>query len=148
MRDARIDRVLLRRPDLRTRFPRRFIARLEGTTVRAVTRRAKYLLVPVSSGETLIMHLGMSGSFRVEITDVDTADGVDATNAAWPPALDRHDHVVFSLSSGATVLFNDPRRFGFMDLIPDAAMATHPTLSGLGPEPLSDAFDGEALAHA
>ena len=146
MREARIDRVLLRRPDLRTRFPRRFIARLEGTTVRAVNRRAKYLLVPVSSGETLVMHLGMSGSFRVEI---DGVDGDNATDAAWLPAtLDRHDHVIFSLSTGASVVFNDPRRFGFMDLIRDADMPAHPTLGGLGPEPLSDAFDGGALAQA
>ena len=149
MREARIDRVLLRRPDLRTRFPRRFIARLEGTTVRAVNRRAKYLLVPVSSGETLVMHLGMSGSFRVEINPVDAADSDDATDAAPPPStLDRHDHVIFSLSTGANVVFNDPRRFGFMDLIRDADMPAHPTLGGLGPEPLSDAFDGDALARA
>jgi formamidopyrimidine-DNA glycosylase len=146
MREARIDRVLLRRPDLRTRFPRRFIARLEGTTVRAVNRRAKYLLVPVSSGETLVMHLGMSGSFRVEVDGVDGDDATDAT--PLPATLDRHDHVIFSLSTGASVVFNDPRRFGFMDLIRDADMPAHPTLGGLGPEPLSDAFDGDALAGA
>ena len=157
MREARIDRVLLRRPDLRTRFPRRFIARLEGTTVRAVNRRAKYLLVPVSSGETLVMHLGMSGSFRVEInainanaiSAIDAVDGDDATDAAPLPAtLDRHDHVIFSLSTGASVVFNDPRRFGYMDLVRDADMPAHPTLGGLGPEPLSDGFDGDALARA
>ena len=106
MRDARIEHVVLRRPDLRTRFPRRFAARLEGRTVLAVERRAKYLLVPVSSGETLIMHLGMSGSFRIE-TGTDGGDRVER---------DRHDHVIFDLSSGAAVVFNDPRRFGFMDL--------------------------------
>ena len=106
MRDARIEHVVLRRPDLRTRFPRRFAARLEGRTVLAVERRAKYLLVPVSSGETLIMHLGMSGSFRIE-TGTDGGDRVER---------DRHDHVIFDLSSGAAVIFNDPRRFGFMDL--------------------------------
>jgi formamidopyrimidine-DNA glycosylase len=152
MREARIDRVLLRRPDLRTRFPRRFIARLEGTTVRAVNRRAKYLLVPVSSGETLVMHLGMSGSFRVEIkaiNAIDAVDGDDAMDAAPLTAtFDRHDHVIFSLSTGARIVFNDPRRFGFMDLVRDADMLAHPTLGGLGPEPLSDAFDGDALARA
>jgi formamidopyrimidine-DNA glycosylase len=134
MRGSRIDRVVLRRADLRTRFPRRFVARLEGTTIEAVNRRAKYLLVPVSSGETLVMHLGMSGSFRVERRD--------------SSSLLLHDHVVFDLAGGETVLFNDPRRFGLMDLVPAGKLASHPTLRGLGPEPLSDDFDGFALADA
>jgi formamidopyrimidine-DNA glycosylase len=138
MRDARIEHVVLRRPDLRTRFPRRFAARLEGRTVLAVERRAKYLLVPVSSGETLIMHLGMSGSFRIE-TGTDGSDRVER---------DRHDHVSFDLSSGAAVVFNDPRRFGFMDLAPPGRLTAHPTISTLGPEPLSAAFDALALARA
>lgn len=138
MRDARIEHVVLRRPDLRTRFPRRFAARLEGRTVLAVERRAKYLLVPVSSGETLIMHLGMSGSFRIE-TGTDGGDRVEP---------DRHDHVIFDLSSGAAVVFNDPRRFGFMDLAAPGRLTAHPTISTLGPEPLSAAFDAPALARA
>ena len=135
MRDARIECVVLRRPDLRTRFPKRFIQRLEGHTVRAVSRRAKYLLVPVSSGETLIMHLGMSGSFRIET----------ARSSDDPAVGDRHDHVIFGLSTGAIVVFNDPRRFGFMDLV--AAGRIHPTIATLGPEPLSAEFDAFALAR-
>ena len=138
MRGARIERVVLRRPDLRTRFPKRFVARLEGQRVLAVDRRAKYLVVPMSSGETLIMHLGMSGSFRI-------ATGTAGDRGAqW----DSHDHVIFDLSTGAVVVFNDPRRFGFMDLVAAGALPTHPTISALGPEPLSAAFDAFALARA
>jgi formamidopyrimidine-DNA glycosylase len=138
MREARLERVILRRPDLRTRFPRRFVARLEGRTVLAVERRAKYLLVPVSSGETLIMHLGMSGSFRVAV-------GSSRNDRA---SHDRHDHVIFELSSGATVVFNDPRRFGFMDLVAARELPSHSSLGRLGPEPLSPEFDAFALARA
>jgi formamidopyrimidine-DNA glycosylase len=135
MRDATIDRVVLRRPDLRTRFPRRFAARLEGQSVLAVERRAKYLLVPVASGETLIMHLGMSGSFRVE------------NDEAGEPG-DRHDHVLLTMSNGAVVVFNDPRRFGFMDLAASDRLTAHPSIGALGPEPLSAEFDAFALARA
>ena len=136
MQDARFERVTLHRGDLRTRFPRRFRARLEGSRVDELTRRAKYLLAHLSSGETLVMHLGMSGSFRVEY------DG----NGGPPADAGRHDHVVFAMSSQATVFFNDPRRFGFMDLMPAGRLDAHPTLSRLGPEPLSAEFDGAALA--
>jgi formamidopyrimidine-DNA glycosylase len=137
----RIASVELRRPDLRQPFPRRFVTRLTGQTVVALTRRAKYLLAELSSGETLLMHLGMSGSFRV-------ASVRTVTRAANPTADDPHDHVVFHLSSGAILCFNDPRRFGVMDLVAAGALATHPALSRLGPEPLSDAFDAVALARA
>ncbi len=139
MEAARFERVALHRADLRTRFPRRFRARLEGCRVTGLTRRAKYLLAHLSSGETLLMHLGMSGSFRVEY----------GGNGSEPPAdAGRHDHVVFTMSSHATVFFNDPRRFGFMDLVPAGRLDTHPTLSRLGPEPLSAGFDGAVLAAA
>lgn len=134
MTGARIDLVELRRPDLRVPFPTRFRARLEGWTVTKLERRAKYLLADLSSGETLLMHLGMSGSFRIA-----TAEG------AGP---DRHDHVLFHLSSGATVVFNDPRRFGVMDLLPPGGLPAHPVLGRLGPEPLSPDFDVYALARA
>ena len=124
MEHARFTEVVLRRRDLREPFPRRFRERLVGESVIAVERRAKYLVVPLSSGETLLMHLGMSGSFRVG----------DAGTMA-------HDHVVFHMSSGAVVTFNDPRRFGLMDLVPADKLAAHPALSAMGPEPLSAAFD-------
>jgi formamidopyrimidine-DNA glycosylase len=133
MARRRFTRVLVRRPDLRAPFPSRFAARLTGRTALAVERRAKYLLVPLSSGETLVMHLGMSGSFEVE-------------RRRGEP--ERHDHVVFEMSSGAIVTFNDPRRFGFMDLLTGDALASHPVLSRLGPEPLSAAFTATALARA
>src|SRR5215831_16337638 len=133
MAGRRFVRVIVNRPDLRIPFPPRFAARLTGTTALSVDRRAKYLVVPLSSGETLVMHLGMSGWFEVDVRREDPEDA-------------RHDHVVFRMSSGRVVTFNDPRRFGFMDLV--ARGAAHPVLSTLGPEPLSDAFDATALAHA
>ena len=138
---ARIDRVDLRRPDLRAPFPRRFARRLAGATTLELTRRAKYLLATLSSGDSLLMHLGMSGSFRVAKAGV-SAPGRGARDG------DAHDHVVFHLASGADVVFNDPRRFGFMDLVRTARVDRHPSLKGLGPEPLSAAFDAGALAHA
>ena len=132
MTGARFVDVEVRRPDLRTAFPRRFAARLKGQTVERLDRRAKYLLAVLSSGDTLLMHLGMSGSFRV----------------GDPSSPGRHDHVVFHMSSGAIVTFNDPRRFGVMDLLTPRQLAAHPTLSRLGPEPLSAAFDASVLARA
>jgi len=141
---ARIERVELHRPDLRSPFPKRFRARLEGQSLLALTRRAKYLLATLSSGDTLVMHLGMSGSFHVERPRAAANDHRDDL----PREHDAHDHVVFHLSSGAVVTFNDPRRFGFMDLLSPAQLAAHQVLSRLGPEPLSGAFDGAALARA
>jgi formamidopyrimidine-DNA glycosylase len=139
---ARIEAVDLRRPDLRRPFPRHFVNRLTGETVVALTRRAKYLLASLSSGETLLMHLGMSGWFRV------VRDRSAAGAGARPATIDPHDHVVFHMSSGRAVVFNDPRRFGVMDLVPPGVLQKHPALSRLGPEPLSDDFDAAALAQA
>jgi formamidopyrimidine-DNA glycosylase len=143
MAGASFETVLVRRPNLRTPFPDRFGARLTGQRVLAVQRRAKYLLVPLSSGDTLLMHLGMSGWIRVDAPPDDSA-------ASIQPSVDPdpHDHVVFSLSSGAIVTFNDPRRFGVMDLLSPDALASHPALRTLGPEPLSPEFDAGALARA
>jgi formamidopyrimidine-DNA glycosylase len=135
---ARFERVLLRRANLRRAFPSDFSARLTGATVLDVARRAKYLQLPLSTGEVLVMHLGMSGDFRVERAD-------EAAGGA-PPGL--HDHVVFEMSSGCIVTFNDPRRFGTMDLLAAASDGGHAVLPGLGLEPLSDDFDAEALARA
>jgi formamidopyrimidine-DNA glycosylase len=134
MARQRFRRVDVHRADLRIPFPPRFAARLRGRTALGVQRRAKYLLVPVSSGETLLVHLGMTGWFEV------------TRGASTPPA--RHDHVVFHMSSGTIVSFNDPRRFGLMDLIPDGELDTYPALAALGPEPLSAAFTARALARA
>src|SRR5688572_12164622 len=107
MEGARFDAVLTNRPNLRTAFPADFAERLEGRTVRSLERRGKYLLAELSSDDILVMHLGMSGSFRLE-------PGA---------ASDRHDHVVFRMSSGATIVFNDPRRFGFMTVVSRAALS-------------------------
>lgn len=136
-RGARIDRVELRRPDLRRPFPPDFVTRLTGYTIQSIGRRGKYLLAALSSGETLLVHLGMSGAFR--------AERLRSSNRRPGPA-DPHDHVVMVLSSGVVVTFNDPRRFGLMDLI--GANDEHDALSGMGPEPLADTFDALALARA
>ena len=144
MTRARFEQVVVRRPDLRAPFPRHFVERLVGQAVLAVNRRAKYLVVPLSSSETLVMHLGMSGSFRVGMRKApdDRPTGTPIDTVA------RHDHVEFRMSSGAVVTFNDPRRFGFMDLLSLEALGNHPVLSRLGPEPLSTEFDAAALASA
>jgi formamidopyrimidine-DNA glycosylase len=142
MAGARFDRVQLNRRDLRQPFPSGFARRLRGTRVRALTRRGKYLLGELTSGDTLIMHLGMSGWFRVEKTTAIATRPRDRDTD-----LDnRHDHVVFTMSSGMTVTFNDPRRFGIMDLVAADRRPRHPSLGRLGPEPLSRAFDDRALA--
>ena len=141
MRGARIERVLLRRRNLRRPFPRAFAARLEGRRIRSVARRGKYLLVALDSGETLLMHLGMSGSFRITRNATRRTSTADAT-------LDRHDHVVFTLSNGVTITFNDPRRFGVMDLLHDGLAASHQALAAMGPEPLAASFSAATLAPA
>ena len=144
MAGARIRRVETRRDTLRGPIPPDLASRLEGHTVQRVTRRAKYLLVELSSGDTLLMHLGMSGSFRL-------ISG-RRTNTPGQFHYDRndndiHDHVVFELSTGARVVFNDPRRFGSMALVA-AGDAGTPVLSRLGPEPLSGAFTALVLGRA
>ncbi len=139
MRGATIERVRLGRPDLRTPFPRGFEARLRGQTVADVARRGKYLLAILSSGDTLVMHLGMTGEFRI--------DGREATSGGRVEP-DRHDHVTFEMSSTTSITFNDPRRFGSMDLVSRAEAPTHRVLGRLGPEPLGDEFDAGALAAA
>ena len=139
---ARFVAVDRRRPDLRRPFPRHFVERLTGQTVTALDRRAKYLVATLSSGETLLMHLGMSGSFRV------IREQSDRRAQRKTTLLDPHDHVVFHMSSGRAIVFNDPRRFGIMELVPVGRLHRHPALSRLGPEPLSEDFDGAALARA
>lgn len=143
MRGARFQRIIVRRDGLRTLFPFNFAGRLRGRTVRALTRRGKYLLAELSSGDTLLMHLGMSGSFHVERHGTVRPELVEERTAADP-----HDHVVFRMSSGAIITFNDPRRFGVMDLVPRGGLAQHPALGAMGPEPLSAEFDAAALARA
>jgi formamidopyrimidine-DNA glycosylase len=139
---ATIERLELRRGGLRFPFSRRFAARLKGQRIMTLRRRAKYLLADLSSGDVLVMHLGMSGSFRV---------GKDAKPGVYYHERSKsksHDHVVFHLSNGETVTFNDPRRFGSMKLVPRARLGDEPLLRGLGPEPLGNEFDAAMLAQA
>jgi formamidopyrimidine-DNA glycosylase len=145
MQGARFAAVEARRHDLRWPLPRDFVARLEGQTVTGLGRRAKYLLADLSSGEVLLMHLGMSGSFRV------AQEGGAPTPRNYHGAGTAHmthDHVVFHMSNGARIAFNDPRRFGSMKLVPRAKLAEEPLLRALGPEPLGNAFDAAMLARA
>jgi len=145
MEGARIVKAEVRRKDLRFPFQRDFVARLTGQTVSGLGRRAKYLLADLASGDVLLMHLGMSGSFRVVKDDNELAPG----KFHHPRARDgAHDHVVFHMSSGASVVFNDPRRFGYMKIIARKAIDEEPLLSGLGPEPLGNEFDAALLARA
>jgi formamidopyrimidine-DNA glycosylase len=139
MAGARINHVLTRRANLRYAFPPDFASRLERQIVRGVARRAKYLLAELASGDRLLMHLGMSGSFRV-------ARGVPGTPEGVP--YDVHDHVVFEMSNGRIVVFNDPRRFGFMTIVSAQETAAHPVLGRLGPEPLARTFAAATLARA
>lgn len=140
MAGARILRATTRRAGLRYEFGPDFNPRLTGQTVQAVTRRAKYLLVELGSGDVLMMHLGMSGSFRV-------ARGVTSARASAAEPYDTHDHVVFEMSSGTSIVFNDPRRFGFMTVLAPGEVDTHATLGRLGPEPLARRFDVAAFAR-
>ena len=205
---GRIARAEARRPDLRFPLPERFVGRLTGRRVEDLRRRAKYLLADLDSGETLVMHLGMSGSFRVEQGEASLVGdaglglplpsgervGVRGRKAAGsvgqaePPltltlspqagrgerqAVDlvpavahngsstsvgdfyydrskaaAHDHIVFHFENGARVVYNDPRRFGYMDLVATAGLETHPLFADIGLEPLGEAFDATALSAA
>ena len=143
---ARLVHVETRRPDLRFPFPERFAERLTGRTVTALGRRAKYLIMHMDDGPVLICHLGMSGSFRIETPDTSEVPGAFHHERSKSAA---HDHVVFDVASPkgerSRVVFNDPRRFGFM-LFAEGAADTHPMLAGLGVEPTGNALDGPLLA--
>ena len=145
MEGSKIIRAEARRKDLRFPFQKDFATRLAGQTVTGLGRRAKYLIADLISGDVLLMHLGMSGSFRVVSADDNQAPG----QFHYPRSDDRaHDHVVFHMSSGASIIFNDPRRFGYMKIIARKALDDEPLLKGLGPEPLGNEFDAAMLAGA
>jgi formamidopyrimidine-DNA glycosylase len=145
MQDARFAKVEVHRGDLRWPLQKDFARRLQGNTVTGMGRRAKYLLADLSSGDVLVMHLGMSGSFHVFEPARQTAPGAYYHERAKHVA---HDHVVFHMSSGAIVTFNDPRRFGSMKIVARSKLDDEPLLRGLGPEPLGNAFDAAMLARA
>lgn len=140
---ATINEVKLNRPDLRFPFPDNMVKRLEGQTIQHVGRRAKYLVVELSSRENLLAHLGMSGSFKVGqyVPDADA-------RVHKQKLLPKHDHVTMRLThptqGEVELIYNDPRRFGYMDLIAEGAPNKH--LDHLGPEPLSNQFSAEHLA--
>jgi formamidopyrimidine-DNA glycosylase len=142
MEGERFDKVEVRRGDLRWPLQKGFAQKLHGKLVEALGRRAKYLLADLSSGDVLLMHLGMSGSFRV---GNNSAPGRYYHERSKSTA---HDHIVFHMSNGATVTFNDPRRFGSMKLVPRARLEQEPLLRALGPEPLRNEFSAAMLAKA
>jgi formamidopyrimidine-DNA glycosylase len=145
----RLARVEARRPDLRFPFPDNFVQTLTGATVLKLERRAKYLLARLDREDTLVMHLGMSGRFEIARPE-GRAGGLDRPGQFhYAPDPDpKHAHVVFETEAGARITYYDPRRFGYMALVNTATFALHPWFAGLGPEPLSDAFDAAQLKHA
>jgi len=140
----RFARVEQRRADLRFPLPHDFARRLRGRTVERLQRRAKYLLAFLSDGEVLLMHLGMTGRFTIAAPDGTRKPGrfVRAAGAAA-----KHDHVVFHMQDGATITYNDARRFGFMLLIPEGELDAHPLMRGLGVEPLGPELTPDYLAR-
>jgi formamidopyrimidine-DNA glycosylase len=128
----------VRRKDLRFPFPDRFADRLTGRRITALTRRAKYLLADLDDGNVLIAHLGMSGSFRVE-------GNTPGSFHHERSRLSAHDHVVLTTDRDVRVTYNDPRRFGFMLLVPRAELSEHPLLRTLGIEPLGNELSGSYL---
>lgn len=145
MEGAKILHAEVRRKDLRFPFQKDFVARLTGQTVTGLGRRAKYLMADLGSGDVLLMHLGMSGSFRIEKKH----DAATPGEFHHPRAKDAaHDHVLFRMSCGADIVFNDPRRFGYMKIIARDELDDEPLLKGLGPEPLGNEFDAAMLARA
>lgn len=138
-----IVRAEVRRPDLRWPLPERMAGRLAGARVERLRRRSKYILADLSTGETLILHLGMSG--RVLISTPESAQDRPGAFLHHQPSSAKHDHVVFELANGARITFNDARRFGAMDLVATEAAEAHWLLAQLGPEPLGNTFDEEWL---
>ncbi len=141
MEGAVIVRAEVNRPDLRWPFPERMAERLAGRRVLAMRRRSKYILADLDSGESLLIHLGMSG--RMTVSGDPLGQFVHDH-----PAQEKHDHVVFHMENGARVTFNDPRRFGAMDLLDTSTAAQHKLLAVLGPEPLGNEFHEDHLIAA
>ena len=136
-----ITKAQVNRPDLRRPFPDRMAERLTGARVNALRRRSKYILADLDTGETLLVHLGMSGRMTV------SGDPLGQFVHEHPPAQ-KHDHVIFDMENGARITFNDPRRFGAMDLLETATADSHKLIAVLGPEPLGNDFHEEHLIAA
>jgi formamidopyrimidine-DNA glycosylase len=133
------------RPDLRWPLPDRMAERLTGARVERLRRRSKYILADLDTGETLIVHLGMSG--RIVVSGGAAPRAVPGAFHHAHPAPEKHDHVVLDTDAGARITFNDARRFGAMDLVATVRAGEHRLLAGLGPEPLGNAFDEVYLAR-
>lgn len=129
----KITRLDQRRPDLRIPFPHDFAARLEGKCFLGLRRRGKYILAAIEGGDSLVVHLGMSGSFKI----LPSGD---------PVQTGPHDHLILMMENGATVIYNDPRRFGMMFMVATESEENHPAFAAMGPEPLGNGFNGEILA--
>lgn len=129
----RLVQAVARRADLRFPLPERFATRLSGRRIDAIDRRGKYLLLALDDGWIWIAHLGMSGCFRIALTG--------------EPTPEPHDHLSVTTDAGVTITFHDPRRFGFMDLVPATALDQHPMLARLGPDPFAAGFNTDHLAQ-
>ncbi len=139
MEGARFAYVSVNRPDLRWPFPDNMAGRLTGARVERLRRRSKYILADLNSGESLLIHLGMSGRMTVSGDPLGQFVHIH-------PQTEKHDHVIFEMENGARIAFNDPRRFGAMDLLATEEAADHPLLARLGPEPLGNEFNETYLA--
>ncbi|THF46933.1 bifunctional DNA-formamidopyrimidine glycosylase/DNA-(apurinic or apyrimidinic site) lyase [Allorhizobium terrae] len=142
-----ISRLELRRADLRFPFPQDFMERVAGRTIISLSRRAKYLLIDLDDGISIVSHLGMSGSYRIEQAGSADVPGQFHMERSRNVA---HDHVIFHLmetnGSGLRVIYNDPRRFGSMDMVERRHMDSYPAFKGLGPEPIGNALSADYLA--
>jgi formamidopyrimidine-DNA glycosylase len=145
LKGRRFARVEQRRKDLRFPLPERFAERLVGRKVESLERRAKYILVRLDDGQVLVVHLGMTGRFSVKLKE---KEAFQLGEYEYEHGRDaKHDHLVFAMSDGAIVVYNDARRFGYMELIPGSGLETHAFFSGLGIEPLGDALTPTHLAR-
>lgn len=133
MEGRRIVAAIARRPDLRFPLPDGMDRRLAGARVDVLRRRAKFILADLSSGETMLLHMGMSGRLLV------------SPGPGAHPAPGKHDHVILDIEGGARITFNDVRRFGVLDLVPTEGLEGHRFLAGLGPEPLGNEFHADGL---
>lgn len=145
----RITRAVVRRKDLRVPFPDRFGARLTGRTVQRLRRRAKYILADLDDGETLVVHLGMSGRFTVYPAGSNEGAMLGEFHHEMPEAAagaGKHDHLLLETEDGARIVYNDHRRFGLMLLELTGSLDAHKLFAGIGPEPLDPPLSAKALA--
>ncbi len=143
MEGHRLLAVVQRRADLRFPFPDRFAERLTGRRIIQLRRRAKFIIAETDGPDCLMLHLGMSGRFTIQ---TEAAAHVPGQFVHDVGGISAHDHVAFDLTGGCRVVYNDPRRFGYMDLVPLASIETSKHFAHLGPEPLGPGFDAAHIA--